>query len=39
LSSIGTRLRQLSDRVHRRFFTLLPEAHQLEDGEELETAP
>jgi uncharacterized circularly permuted ATP-grasp superfamily protein/uncharacterized alpha-E superfamily protein len=37
LSAIGARLRLLSDRVHRRFFTLLPEAHQLEDEEELET--
>lgn len=38
LSGIGTRLRLLSDRVHRRFFTLLPEAHQLEDEEMLEAA-
>ena len=38
LEDIGARLRQLSDRVHRRFFTLLPEAHQLEDDEELEAA-
>jgi uncharacterized circularly permuted ATP-grasp superfamily protein/uncharacterized alpha-E superfamily protein len=38
LNSIGARLRQLSDRVHLRFFTLLPEAHQLDEGEELETA-
>jgi len=38
LSNIGARLRLLSDRVHRRFFTLLPEAHQLEDEEEMETA-
>jgi uncharacterized circularly permuted ATP-grasp superfamily protein/uncharacterized alpha-E superfamily protein len=38
LSGIGVRLRLLSDRVHRRFFTLLPEAHQLEDEEELEAA-
>jgi uncharacterized circularly permuted ATP-grasp superfamily protein/uncharacterized alpha-E superfamily protein len=34
LNAIGARLRLLSDRVHRRFFTLLPEAHQLEDEEE-----
>jgi hypothetical protein len=27
-------LRLLSDRVQRRFFTLLPEAHQLDDEEE-----
>jgi uncharacterized alpha-E superfamily protein len=39
LSSIATRLRLLSDRVHRRFFTLLPEAHQLDDEEELEAVP
>jgi uncharacterized circularly permuted ATP-grasp superfamily protein/uncharacterized alpha-E superfamily protein len=38
LATIGARLRLLSDRVHRRFFTLLPEAHQLEDEEELEAA-
>ncbi len=38
LASIAARLRQLSDRVQRRFFTLLPEAHQLEDEEELATA-
>ncbi len=38
LSAIAARLRLLSDRVHRRFFTLLPEAHQLEDEEELEAA-
>jgi len=38
LGAIGARLRLLSDRVHRRFFTLLPEAHQLEDEEELEVA-
>ena len=36
LGAISARLRQLSDRVHARFFTLLPEAHQLEDEEELE---
>jgi uncharacterized alpha-E superfamily protein len=34
LSNIGARLRLLSDRVHRRFFTLLPEAHQLDEDEE-----
>ena len=38
LSGIAARLRTLSDRVHRRFFTLLPEAHQLDDEEELEAA-
>jgi uncharacterized alpha-E superfamily protein len=38
LGAIAARLRLLSDRVHRRFFTLLPEAHQLEDEEELEAA-
>jgi uncharacterized circularly permuted ATP-grasp superfamily protein/uncharacterized alpha-E superfamily protein len=36
LRGIAGRLRLLSDRVHRRFFTLLPEAHQLEDEEEFE---
>lgn len=35
LSAIAARLRLLSDRVQRRFFTLLPEAHQLEDEEEV----
>lgn len=35
LSNVGARLRLLSDRVQRRFFTLLPEAHQLEDEEEV----
>jgi uncharacterized circularly permuted ATP-grasp superfamily protein/uncharacterized alpha-E superfamily protein len=39
LRGIAARLRLLSDRVHRRFFTLLPEAHQLEDEEEFEAAP
>ncbi len=34
----GAKLRLLSDRVHRRFFTLLPEAHTLEDEEILEAA-
>ncbi len=38
LSAIAARLRVLSDRVHRRFFTLLPEAHQLDDEEEMEAA-
>jgi uncharacterized circularly permuted ATP-grasp superfamily protein/uncharacterized alpha-E superfamily protein len=38
LGAIAARLRLLSDRVHRRFFTLLPEAHQLDDEEELELA-
>jgi uncharacterized alpha-E superfamily protein len=33
LATIAARLRMLSDRVQRRFFTLLPEAHQLEDEE------
>jgi uncharacterized circularly permuted ATP-grasp superfamily protein/uncharacterized alpha-E superfamily protein len=35
LSAVAARLRLLSDRVQRRFFTLLPEAHQLEDEEEV----
>jgi uncharacterized circularly permuted ATP-grasp superfamily protein/uncharacterized alpha-E superfamily protein len=34
LANIGSRLRMLSDRVHRRFFTLLPEAHQLDENED-----
>jgi uncharacterized alpha-E superfamily protein len=38
LESIAARLRILSDRVHRRFFTLLPEAHQLDDEEEVAEA-
>ncbi len=38
LTAIGARLRLLSDHVHSRFFTLLPEAHQLEDEQELEAA-
>jgi uncharacterized circularly permuted ATP-grasp superfamily protein/uncharacterized alpha-E superfamily protein len=38
LAAIAARLRVLSDRVHRRFFTLLPEAHQLEDEEEVAEA-
>jgi uncharacterized circularly permuted ATP-grasp superfamily protein/uncharacterized alpha-E superfamily protein len=38
LAAIAARLRLLSDRVQRRFFTLLPEAHQLEDEEELVAA-
>jgi uncharacterized alpha-E superfamily protein len=38
LATIAARLRMLSDRVQRRFFTLLPEAHQLEDEEEVVTA-
>jgi uncharacterized circularly permuted ATP-grasp superfamily protein/uncharacterized alpha-E superfamily protein len=37
LATIAARLRMLSDRVQRRFFTLLPEAHQLEDEEEVLT--
>jgi uncharacterized circularly permuted ATP-grasp superfamily protein/uncharacterized alpha-E superfamily protein len=38
LTAIAAKLRQLSDHVHRRFFTLLPEAHTLEDEEVLEAA-
>ncbi|GLR67389.1 hypothetical protein GCM10010909_20700 [Acidocella aquatica] len=38
LAAIAARLRLLSDHVHRRFFSLLPEAHQLEDELELEAA-
>jgi uncharacterized circularly permuted ATP-grasp superfamily protein/uncharacterized alpha-E superfamily protein len=38
LSAVAAKLRLLSDRVHRRFFTLLPEAHTLEDEEILEAA-
>jgi uncharacterized alpha-E superfamily protein len=38
LTGTGAKLRMLSDRVHRRFFTLLPEAHTLEDDEVLEAA-
>jgi uncharacterized alpha-E superfamily protein len=38
LTTTGAKLRLLSDRVHRRFFTLLPEAHTLEDNEILEMA-
>ncbi len=38
LSNAAAKLRQLSDRVQRRFFTLLPEAHTLEEGEILEAA-
>jgi uncharacterized alpha-E superfamily protein len=34
LGNIAARLRLLSDRVQRRYFTLLPEAHQLDDEEE-----
>ncbi len=37
LANIAARLRLLSDRVQRRFFTLLPEAHRLEDEEEVVT--
>jgi uncharacterized circularly permuted ATP-grasp superfamily protein/uncharacterized alpha-E superfamily protein len=37
LANIAARLRLLSDRVQRRFFTLLPEAHQLDDEEETVT--
>ncbi|WP_291422569.1 circularly permuted type 2 ATP-grasp protein [Acidocella sp.] len=38
LAAIAARLRLISDHVHRRFFSLLPEAHQLEDELELEAA-
>jgi uncharacterized alpha-E superfamily protein len=38
LAAIAAKLRMLSDRVHRRFFTLLPEAHTLDDEEVLEAA-
>jgi uncharacterized alpha-E superfamily protein len=38
LTTVAARLRLLSDRVQRRFFTLLPEAHQLEDEEEVVAA-
>jgi len=38
LGGIAARLRILSDRVHRRFFTLLPEAHQLDDEEDVAEA-
>ena len=38
LSAAAAKLRLLSDRVHLRFFTLLPEAHTLDDGEILEAA-
>jgi uncharacterized circularly permuted ATP-grasp superfamily protein/uncharacterized alpha-E superfamily protein len=38
LATVAARLRMLSDRVQRRFFTLLPEAHQLEDEEEVAAA-
>jgi len=38
LSSIAAKLRIMSDRVQRRFFTLLPEAHRLEDEEEVAEA-
>ncbi len=38
LSATGAKLRLLSDRVHRRFFTLLPEAHTLDENEVLEAA-
>ena len=38
LGGIAAKLRQLSDRVHRRFFTLLPAAHALEEEEILEAA-
>jgi uncharacterized alpha-E superfamily protein len=35
LCAIAARLRVLSNRVQRRFFTLLPEAHQLDEDEEI----
>ena len=38
LSGVAGKLRMLSDRVHRRFFTLLPEAHTLDEDEVLEAA-
>ncbi|WP_264797761.1 alpha-E domain-containing protein, partial [Acidocella aminolytica] len=38
LSNAGARLRTLSDHVQRRFFTLLPAAHALEEDELLEAA-
>ena len=38
LTQAAAKLRLLSDRVHRRFFTLLPEAHTLEEEEILEAA-
>ncbi len=38
LAAIAARLRVLSDRVQRRFFTLLPEPHQLDDEEEVAEA-
>ncbi len=38
LNGVATSLRALSDRVHHRFFTLLPEAHALDDDELLEAA-
>ncbi len=38
LNATAAKLRVLSDRVHRRFFTLLPEAHTLEEDEILEAA-
>ncbi|MGE4481268.1 circularly permuted type 2 ATP-grasp protein [Acidocella sp.] len=38
LEATSAKLRLLSDRVHRRFFTLLPEAHTLEENEILEAA-
>jgi uncharacterized circularly permuted ATP-grasp superfamily protein/uncharacterized alpha-E superfamily protein len=38
LATIAARLRVLSDRVQRRFFTLLPEPHQLDAEEEIAEA-
>jgi uncharacterized alpha-E superfamily protein len=38
LTAVAAKLRILSNRVHRRFFTLLPEAHTLDDEEVLEAA-
>ena len=38
LNGIAAKLRLLSNRVHDRFFTLLPEAHTLEEDEILEAA-
>ncbi len=39
LQEAAARLRLLSDRMHRRFFALLPEAHSLEESEVRDPAP
>ncbi|QSR85255.1 circularly permuted type 2 ATP-grasp protein [Methylacidimicrobium sp. B4] len=39
LREAAAKLRLLSDRMHRRFFALLPEAHALEENEVREPAP